>query len=135
MTKWIKHNGGPSPVASDVWVLAEYRMPKQSGLLPQVATAASVDWEGLGVRRYCILNQHLIDAAQLRVRAFTALAARSRPGRVLALEAALAFYANIENWQSPSRGFALQYDPQPSPVSADRGGRALAALATPGDDG
>ena len=51
------------------------------------------------------------------------------------LNKALAFYANSENWQSPSRGFAAQYDPQPSPVSADRGARALAALATPGDDG
>ena len=51
------------------------------------------------------------------------------------LNKALAFYANSANWQSPSRGFALQYDPQPSPVSADRGIRARAALATPEGEG
>lgn len=44
------------------------------------------------------------------------------------LEAALVFYADRENWQSPSSGFALQYDPQPSPVSRDCGIRARAAI-------
>jgi hypothetical protein len=29
---------------------------------------------------------------------------------------ALAFYAEEKNWRSPSEGFALQYDPRPSPV-------------------
>jgi hypothetical protein len=32
------------------------------------------------------------------------------------LRAALEFYADKANWSSPSRGFALQYDPEPSPV-------------------
>jgi hypothetical protein len=47
------------------------------------------------------------------------------------LEVVLAFYADRRNWQSPSSGFALQYDPKPSPVSGDQGIRARAALATP----
>ena len=49
--------------------------------------------------------------------------------RIKALEAALEFYADSKNWQSPSSGFALQYDPQPPEVQRDRGRRALLALA------
>jgi hypothetical protein len=45
------------------------------------------------------------------------------------LEAALEFYADSKNWQSPSSGFALQYDPQSPEVQRDRGRRALLALA------
>jgi hypothetical protein len=45
-----------------------------------------------------------------------------------AMETALAFYANSENWKSPSSGFALQYDPQPAPARADYGIRARQAL-------
>lgn len=41
---------------------------------------------------------------------------------------ALQFYADADNWKSPSQGFALQYDRQPSPVEADRGATAQAAL-------
>ena len=41
---------------------------------------------------------------------------------------ALEFYANEENWKSPSSGYALQYDPEPSPLQKDRGGRAKMAL-------
>lgn len=37
---------------------------------------------------------------------------------------ALAFYADPANWKSPSTGFALQYDREPSPVEKDRGARA-----------
>jgi hypothetical protein len=40
----------------------------------------------------------------------------------------LAFYANEKNWVSPSSGFALQYDPAPSPVESDKGCKARAAL-------
>jgi hypothetical protein len=41
---------------------------------------------------------------------------------------ALAFYANPDNWRSPSTGFAAQYDPEPSPVDKDQGERARVAL-------
>ena len=37
---------------------------------------------------------------------------------------ALEFYADPANWRSPSEGFALQYDREPSPVEKDRGRRA-----------
>ena len=37
---------------------------------------------------------------------------------------ALAFYADPANWKSPSEGFALQYDREPSPVEKDKGRRA-----------
>jgi hypothetical protein len=47
------------------------------------------------------------------------------------LKAALTFYARSANWQSASSGFALQYDPQPSPASQDCGIRARAALDAP----
>ena len=48
--------------------------------------------------------------------------------RIVALEEALAFYADSKNWRSPSSGFAAQYDPRPSPVSEDWGIRARKAL-------
>jgi len=38
---------------------------------------------------------------------------------------ALAFYADEQNWRSPSRGFAAQYDPEPSPIDRDRGDSIL----------
>jgi hypothetical protein len=44
------------------------------------------------------------------------------------LRDALEFYALAKNWESPSTGFALQYDPEPSAISKDRGERALDAL-------
>ena len=47
---------------------------------------------------------------------------------VLRLREGLSFYARRANWQSPSTGFALQYDPEPSPVDRDRGTRARALL-------
>jgi hypothetical protein len=31
-------------------------------------------------------------------------------------ERVLKFYAKPEHWNSPSTGFALQYDPEPSPI-------------------
>ena len=46
-----------------------------------------------------------------------------------ALREALKFYATPANWMTPSTGFALQYDPEPSPISKDSGQRARAALA------
>lgn len=47
--------------------------------------------------------------------------------RINRLEAALDFYADPSNWASPSKGFALQYDPEPSPIQ--RAGRHLPARA------
>ena len=44
------------------------------------------------------------------------------------LRAELAFYADPDNWVSPSKGFAAQYDPEPSPVHKVRHHRAAAAL-------
>jgi hypothetical protein len=44
------------------------------------------------------------------------------------LRAELAFYADPDNWVSPSKGFAAQYDPEPSPVHRVRHHRAAASL-------
>jgi len=41
---------------------------------------------------------------------------------------ALAFYADAENWTTPSKGFALMYDPIIAPAYLDRGERARKAL-------
>ena len=41
---------------------------------------------------------------------------------------ALAFYADPNNWRSPSTGFAAQYDPEPSAIQRDGGQRARLAL-------
>lgn len=38
------------------------------------------------------------------------------------------FYKIEKNWQSPSKGFVLQYDPEPSPVDKDRGAKARTYL-------
>jgi len=40
----------------------------------------------------------------------------------------LEFYANQKNWQSPSTGFAAQYDPEPSPIDKDKGLMARLAI-------
>ena len=44
------------------------------------------------------------------------------------MQAELSFYADERNWRSPSTGFALQYDREPSPIQRDRGARARALL-------
>ena len=44
------------------------------------------------------------------------------------LREALALYAEPKNWVTPSTGFAVQYDPEPSPVDADHGATARRAL-------
>lgn len=51
--------------------------------------------------------------------------------REQAMREALVFYAEQDNWRSPSTGFALQYDPEPPPIQRDRGERAARALAAP----
>lgn len=59
----------------------------------------------------------------------SAAASSPDPGEAARLREALAFYADAANWQSPSTGFALQYDPEPSPVARDRGRKARASLS------
>jgi len=44
------------------------------------------------------------------------------------LRRCLEFYSNPNNWKSPSKGFALQYDPEPSPINIDRGTVARLAM-------
>lgn len=60
-----------------------------------------------------------IGDAQLKFADVGALLAYKRE-----VEEALTFYAAPENWKSPSTGFALQYDPKPSPIRLDQGSRA-----------
>ncbi len=59
MTDWIEHDGGPQPVADDVWV--ETQAIYEPGPLWH---AEELQWEG-GQFPYRILNQHLIDASRL----------------------------------------------------------------------
>lgn len=48
--------------------------------------------------------------------------------KIQELSEALSFYAYEENWKSPSKGFALQYDPEPSKIERDRGKIATETL-------
>lgn len=61
MTEWIEHNGGPQPVGDDVWVQV---WRKYRGFDRAPSMAAGFDWPDR-IRRYRILNQHLIDAARM----------------------------------------------------------------------
>jgi len=66
VSDWIEHDGGPQPVADDVWV--EVIWPTSEGLYlatcrDEIETADEIPWEGK--QRYRVLNQHLIDAARL----------------------------------------------------------------------
>ena len=58
MSDWIKHNGGPQPVADDVEVQVI-----DKNRLSWTSFARKEDWDE--ARQYRILNQHLIDAARL----------------------------------------------------------------------
>ena len=60
MTDWIEHNGGPQPVADDVWV----EIDEERYWRTEAATAGSFKWTGKQFK-FHILNQHLIDAARL----------------------------------------------------------------------
>lgn len=71
--------------------------------------------------------KHNIDIGSCEIRPVYAAPA-SGDVRAAVIEA-LAFYAEPTNWQSPSSGFALQYDPEPSPINRDRGSKAAAALS------
>ena len=57
MSDWIKHDGGPQPVADDVWV---HVVDPIEGSYQ--STASGADWDD--ARHYFVLNQHLIDAAR-----------------------------------------------------------------------
>ncbi len=66
MSDWKQHDGGPQPVADDVWM--EVIWPTPEGLYlatcrDEIETADEIPWDGK--QRYRILNQHLIDAARL----------------------------------------------------------------------
>ena len=87
MTEWIKHDGGPQPVADDVWVeVFRRKLPPRAGFFDD-GPASLQDWAS--VIRYRVLNQHLIDAARLE-------------GIRLGLEAA-ARVADAE-WHDPNAG-------------------------------
>ena len=57
MTDWKQHDGGPQPVADDVWVEVQYSRSRLAAL-PEAQ-------EWTCPRRFRVLNQHLIDAARL----------------------------------------------------------------------
>ena len=60
MTDWINHNGGPQPVADDVWVFVVD--PIEGGYQ---SPANEADWDHAD--SYFVLNQHLIDAKQAEI--------------------------------------------------------------------
>ena len=68
MTDWIEHDGGPQPVADDVWVEVEYPImnPAADPLSDVPCYAIHMAGEHLWdeASHYRILNQHLIDAAR-----------------------------------------------------------------------
>ncbi|MCA6228490.1 MAG: hypothetical protein IM665_06125 [Phenylobacterium sp.] len=68
MTNWIEHNGGPQPVADDVWVEIVWPNPEGRYLSfgDEIEAASEIPWEG-NKPRYRILNQHLIDAKQAEI--------------------------------------------------------------------
>jgi hypothetical protein len=57
MTDWVEHDGGPQPVADDVWVEVQYSMSR-------LAALSEVQYWNCP-RHFRVLNQHLIDAARL----------------------------------------------------------------------
>lgn len=58
MTDWKEHDGGPQPVADDVWVSLQ-----QGPDYTSAWQAHTIPWQRQ--RGYRVLNQHLIDAARL----------------------------------------------------------------------
>ena len=64
MSDWIKHDGGPQPVADDVWVeVLVAKGPHCDVSVFSDGNADLMDWPH--VTEYEVLNQHLIDAAIL----------------------------------------------------------------------
>jgi len=96
MADWIEHNGGPQPVADDVWVQVNDEV---EGVY--VDLASGVDWPAVKERR--ILNQHLIDAALKR-------------GIELGLDAAA---DKLAEWQDRDLSEILHIDPETIAKEAD----------------
>ena len=62
MSDWIEHNGGPQPVADDVWVeIDEGHIDHDCG------AARLFDWNREEWFRWNVINQHLIDAKQAEI--------------------------------------------------------------------
>jgi hypothetical protein len=61
MTDWIEHDGGPQPVADDVWV--EVVEIVEHAEFYYQCESQYANWPH--VRHIHVLNQHLIDAARL----------------------------------------------------------------------
>lgn len=59
---WIEHNGGPQPVADDVWVEV-FHSPPTGPKFRMTADNSSLIWENNKLY-YRILNDHLIKAAR-----------------------------------------------------------------------
>jgi len=91
VSEWIEHNGGPQPVADDVWVAVLVTKGLHFDVsVPTDGIAPFMDWPN--VSDFRILNQHLIDAARL-------------DGIRLGLEAAArAVDFNYENSEFHTRG-------------------------------
>ncbi len=72
--KWTAHDGGPQPVPDDVFVAVVHgRITRKSmGGETVILPAGDADWlrdEHSPVREFAILNQHLIDATNDRIKA------------------------------------------------------------------
>jgi hypothetical protein len=94
MTDWIKHDGGPQPVANDVWVMLD-KVGFEAGLA-QAWQPAWLNWNKRNT--YRVLNQHLIDAARLE-------------GIRLGLEAAAKVIdAGASDWLDERESFALEVE-------------------------
>jgi hypothetical protein len=63
MTDWLEHDGGPQPVADDVWVEALVGRNTFPFRGRRDGPAHWFDWSDVAPFR--IINQHLIDAARL----------------------------------------------------------------------
>ena len=67
MNDWIKHNGGPQPVADGVWVRRLKRKYPSDPVLSAPVQAGAYDRGWKDVVEYQVLNQHLIDAKQAEI--------------------------------------------------------------------
>ena len=78
MTDWIKHDGGPQPVADGVWVEAKQNDKERP---TYICSGRLGHWPR--ITGYRILNQHLIDAARLEgIRLGLEAAAKAAGSRV-----------------------------------------------------
>jgi hypothetical protein len=65
MTDWIEHDGGPQPVADDVWVEVLYPGAAEMRVR-RAGDRMSLVWKNHKFKWF-ILNQHLIDAKQAEI--------------------------------------------------------------------